>query len=131
MPTPPPIGPLAHMALAELAIALQSPGSGDVERWVLRHAGHGRRREVQIVTALAVTAGDRRAATAATPPDQVWRPEVTAHASSAELLVARMIAAYLNDDPATVTALALAWAGWDPPARASALRVFVRLLAAG
>ncbi|MDD7928002.1 hypothetical protein [Microbacterium thalli] len=131
MPTPPPIGPLAHMALAELAIALRSPGAGDIERWVLRHAHHARRREVQIVSALAVTVGDRRAASVAAPPDEVWRPDVSADATSAELLAARMIAAYLNDDPATVTALALAWAGWDPAARAAALHVFVRLVASG
>jgi len=129
VPTPPPIGPLAQMALAELAMIVPSPRAGEeIEVWIRVHARHARRRERQILLALAVAVGDRRAGATGPPSDGVWRPETDAEASSATLLSERLVAAYLNDDVDTQLALAAAWGSWEPAARGEALRVLVRLL---
>ncbi|QLD12102.1 hypothetical protein [Microbacterium oleivorans] len=130
MSTPPRIGPLAQLALADLAMILQSPRAGHgIEVWIRVHARRARRRELQIVLALAVAVGDRRAQANEAPASGVWRPEADAASPSATLLGERLVAACLNDDAATASALAAAWARWEPEARGEVLRVLIRLLA--
>ncbi len=97
-----------------------------LEVWIRQHSQHVRPKQRQVLAALAVAAGDRLAARSA--PVELWRPDVSPDPASAELLRGRLVAAYLNDDPATFDALVDAWASWHPEARGDVLRELIRVI---